>query len=80
LLPLQLGVVVFLVGAGCAALQGTPGLEVRARVFSLVGITMGLGFIISAGFSYLLAWRLGLLPKRVKGDQASNGLAANQQP
>ena len=80
LLPFQFGVVLLLVGMGCAALQGTPGVEVHARVFSLVSATMGLGFIISAGFSYLLAWRLGLLPKRVKGDQASNGMAASQQP
>lgn len=80
LLPFQFGVVLFLVGMGCAALQGTPGIEVPARVFSLVSITMGFGFIISAAFSYLLAWRLGLLPKRVKGDERSNGMAASQQP
>lgn len=80
LLPLQLGVVLFLLGAGCFAFQSEPGVEVRARVFGILGVMTGLGFIISAGFSYLLAWRLGLLPKRIKGDQASNGMAASQQP
>ena len=74
LLPLQLGVVLFLVGAGCFSLSSIPGAEIPGRVFGILGIMMGIGFIISAGFSYLLAWRLGLLPKRVKGDQASNGI------
>jgi hypothetical protein len=79
LLPLQFGVVLFLLGAGCFSLQGDPGIEGKARVFGILGVTGGLGFIISAGFSYLLAWHLGLLPKRKK-DQASNGVAASQQP
>lgn len=80
LLPLQLGVVVFLVGAGCFSLSSLPGAEIPSRVFGILGTMMGIGFIISAGFSYLLAWRLGLLPKRVKGDQVSNGMAASRQP
>jgi hypothetical protein len=80
LLPLQLGVVLFLVGAGCFSLYSIPGAEIPTRVFGILGIMLGTGFIISAGLSYLLAWRLGLLPKRIKGEQPANGMAASQQP
>lgn len=80
LLPLQLGAVLFLLGAGCLSFQGEPGIELKARVFGILGVMAGLGFIISAGLSYLMAWRLGLLPRRKEADEASNSKVASSQP
>lgn len=64
LLPLQLGVVVFLLGAAFFSLQSVPGGETAFRVLGMLGVTLGIGFIISAGLAYFLARHLDLLPKK----------------
>ena len=72
LTPLQLGVVLVLLGAGFYSLRGqvSGGDEVLV-VLGMLTLMLGLGFIISAGISWVLAWHLGLLPKR--GTQPGNG-------
>lgn len=64
LLPLQLGVVIFLLGAAFFSLQSVPGGETAFRVLGMLGVTLGIGFIISAGLAYFLARHLDLLPKK----------------
>jgi hypothetical protein len=65
LTPLQIGVVMTLLGLGLIALRhsvsdtGTPLL-----VLGTVILMPGLGFIISAGITWVLAKRLGLMPEQ----------------
>lgn len=66
LLPLQIGIVVFLVGMGSFALQGVPGAEVGFHVLGVLGVMLGIGFIISAALSFLMARHLGLLPQNLR--------------
>src|SRR5215813_3531739 len=65
LLPLQLGVVVFLLGAACFSLRGIPGADAPFRILGILGLMLGVGFIISAGLAFFLARHLDLLPKKV---------------
>lgn len=69
LMPLQIGVVLTLVGAGFLSLRG--GVPAEGQTFMLVmgtlGLMLGIGFIISAGLAFLLAKHLDLLPR--KSDQ-----------
>lgn len=64
LTPLQIGIVLVLIGAGFFLLRHV---DLEARVPMLVLGTMalmpGLGFIISAGVTWVLAARLGLMPE-----------------
>jgi hypothetical protein len=60
---LQLGIVLTLVGIGLLALRNRIGDQVPLVVFGTLGLTLGLGFIISAGFSFVLGRHLKLLPK-----------------
>ncbi len=64
LIPLQLGVVLGLVGAGFLILRSyIPDVAVPFLVFGILGVMLGLGFIISAALSWGLARHLGLLPR-----------------
>lgn len=63
LTPLQIGIVLTLLGIGLLSLrhalpEGAPPL----LVFGTLALMPGLGFIISAGVSWILAARLGLMP------------------
>jgi len=63
LAPLQIGIVMVLLGIGLLALRKvSPGLNVPMLVLGTVVAMPGLGFIISAGITWLLAGRLGLMP------------------
>lgn len=79
-LPLQFGIVLTLAGGGFVSLR--PSLassEHDARIFMSLGIlvfTVGLGLMISAAASYLLARHLGLLPKPGSANEPS----ANSTP
>jgi hypothetical protein len=64
LLPLQTGIVMVLLGLGLLSLQTAgPDTSEPMRILGTLVLAPGIGFIISAGVSWLLAWRLGLMPE-----------------
>jgi hypothetical protein len=65
LTPLQLGVVITLLGTGFLLLRDNPHLDAQGPflVLGTLGLMLGIGFIISAGLSYVLARHMGLLPQ-----------------
>jgi hypothetical protein len=64
LVPLQIGVVLTLLGAGLLSLRHSlPDVSASLLVFGIVILMPGIGFIISAGITWLLAARLGLTPR-----------------
>ncbi len=66
LFPLQFGVVLTLAGLGLIWVRSSvPDASSPLLVFGTLGLMLGLGFVISAGLSFLLARHLGLLPKKV---------------
>ncbi len=63
LTPLQIGIVLSLLGAGFFLLRhASPEMEIPMLVLGTVSLMPGLGFIISAGVTWVLAARLGLMP------------------
>ena len=63
LTPLQIGVVLTLLGAGLLFLRhALAALADPLLVFGTIVLMPGLGFIISAGITWVLAGRLGLMP------------------
>jgi hypothetical protein len=63
LVSLQIGVVLTLLGIGFLALRHSlPDVAAPLLVFGIVVLMPGIGFIISAGITWLLAARLGLMP------------------
>jgi hypothetical protein len=63
LTPLQIGVVLVLLGAGLLALRHSgPDMDIPMRVLGTIILMPGAGFIISAGITWFLAARLGLMP------------------
>jgi hypothetical protein len=64
LTPLQIGIVLTLLGAGFLSLsRALPKETTPLLVFGTLTITLGVGFIISAGVTWFLARRLGLIPQ-----------------
>ena len=64
LTPLQTGIVMVLLGIGLLSLQQVgPDTQIPMRILGTVVLMPGIGFIISAGVSWLLASRLGLMPE-----------------
>jgi hypothetical protein len=64
LTPLQIGVVMTLLGAGLLFLRHSiPEASAPLLVFGTVMLMPGLGFIISAGITWVLARHLGLMPQ-----------------
>lgn len=81
LIPLQLGVVLALVGIGFLYLRSSvPDAATALLVFGVLALMLGIGFMISAGLSWALARHLGLLPQN-NDAQKENGssLAAKGQ-
>lgn len=65
LTPLQVGVVMVLLGAGVLMLRNIDRLNhVQMTVLGVVILMPGIGFILSAGITWLLAGHLGLMPSR----------------
>ena len=63
LLPLQIGIVLLLIGAGLLGLRhASAEFELPMLFFGTLILMPGLGFILSAGVTWLLAGRLGLMP------------------
>ena len=70
LTPLQAGIVMVLLGIGLLSLRPAgPDMDEPMLVFGTVVLMPGIGFIISAGVSWLLAAKLGLMP----ADQSAQG-------
>jgi hypothetical protein len=73
LVPLQIGVVLTLLGTGLLVLRHSlPDIASSLLVLGIVVLMPGIGFIISAGITWLLAARLGLMPH---GSQKSQELS-----
>jgi len=63
LTPLQIGIVLVLLGLGLLLLRhAATETQVPMLIFGVVALMPGLGFIISAGVTWVLAARLGLMP------------------
>lgn len=64
LTPLQIGVVLTLLGIGLLSLKNSLGVEMTAPMLLMGTVVLmpGIGFILSAGITWLLAARLGLMP------------------
>jgi hypothetical protein len=63
LVPLQIGVVLTLLGTGLLVLRHSlHDIASSLLVLGIVVLMPGIGFIISAGITWLLAARLGLMP------------------
>jgi hypothetical protein len=68
LTPLQVGLVLTLLGIGLLMLRHSlPDAAPPLLVFGTVALMPGLGFILSAGISWMLAGRLGLMPPGPSG-------------
>jgi hypothetical protein len=64
LTPLQIGIVLVLLGIGLLSLRHAgPEMETPMLFIGTVVLMPGIGFIISAGITWLLAARLGLMPE-----------------
>jgi hypothetical protein len=64
LTPLQIGIVLVLLGIGLLLLRHiSTDTEIPMLIFGTVALMPGLGFIISAGVTWVLAVRLGLMPE-----------------
>jgi hypothetical protein len=64
LTPLQVGIVMVLLGIGLLLLRHAgPDMDQPMLFFGTVVLMPGIGFIISAGVSWVLAARLGLMPQ-----------------
>jgi hypothetical protein len=62
--PLQIGIVMALLGAGLLALRHAgPDTYEPMLVLGMIVLMPGIGFILSAGVTWVLARRLGMLPE-----------------
>lgn len=72
----QAGIVMVLLGTGCMLLRhASTEMDVPMLVLGTLVLMPGVGFIISAGVTWLLAARLGLMPE---GTQAGYGLTKDR--
>lgn len=72
LTPVQIGVVLVLLGVGFLLLRHAgPDMETPMLVLGTVILMPGIGFIISAGITWVLAARLGLMPPRPEPPNAA---------
>jgi hypothetical protein len=78
--PLQIGVVLTLLGIGLLALRNSLGVEMRSPMLLMGTVVLmpGIGFILSAGITWVLAGRLGLMPDAGDASSRSNGLRERQ--
>jgi len=76
LTPLQTGIIMVLLGIGLLLLRHTePEMNTPMLFFGTVVLMPGIGFIISAGVSWLLASRLGLMPSENRSDSSLSSAA-----
>lgn len=78
--PLQIGVVLALLGVGLLAIRHTdPDLEIPLLIFGTLILMPGIGFILSAGLTWLLAGRLGLMPKPLESHAYESRLTPRER-
>ena len=66
LTPLQVGIVMTLLGIGLFLLRNAgPGMETPMAVLGTLALMPGIGFILSAAATWVLAHRLGLMPEKL---------------
>jgi hypothetical protein len=66
LTPLQIGFVLSLLGVGLLLIRhASPDTDVPMLVLGMLALMPGIGFILSAGATWVLAHRLGLLPENL---------------
>ena len=74
LTPLQIGLVLALLGVGLIMLRHSiPEAAAPLLIFGVITLMPGLGFVLSAGITWALAGRLGLMPDRA-GERNANTL------
>lgn len=78
LMPLQIGAVMSLLGAGLLVIRHsfTRGAQSALLLGGIVILMPGLGFILSAGITWVLAGRLGLMPS---GQEESHGISVDRR-
>jgi hypothetical protein len=80
LTPLQVGIVLFLLGIGFYMLRNIhPDAHEAMLILGTITLMPGLGFIISAGITWVLAGRLGLMPKGAHNSLAAPFDSRNEQ-
>jgi negative regulator of sigma E activity len=80
LTPLQVGIVLVLLGVGFYLLRNIhPDAHEPMLILGTVTLMPGLGFIISAGITWVLAGRLGLMPKNTHTSLAASFDSRNEQ-
>ena len=73
LTPLQIGIVMALLGAGLLALRHAgPDTYEPMLVLGMIVLMPGIGFILSAGVTWALARRLGMLPENAAAGSATS--------
>jgi hypothetical protein len=73
LTPLQIGVVMTLLGLGLILQRHSiPDAAPALLILGTIILMPGLGFIISAGITWVLAWRLGLMPNQNSQSEIAN--------
>ena len=78
LMPLQIGSVMALLGVGLLVVRHSfgRGLQSALLLGGIVILMPGLGFILSAGITWVLAGRLGLMPS---GEGESHGISVERR-
>ncbi len=67
----QVGVILAMAGAGLLAVKShVPDAEKGLLVFGALTLTLGVGFVLSAGVSYIMSQHLGLLDRAASGPAA----------
>jgi hypothetical protein len=80
LTPLQVGTVMVLLGIGLLLLP-RQGTGIATMVLGILALMPGIGFILSAGATWILAGRLGLLPEKAgASDAAANSPSSHERP
>jgi hypothetical protein len=71
--PLQIGVVLVLLGVGLLFLRTAgPDMSIPMLVTGTIVLMPGIGFILSAGITWVLAGRLGLIPESPSAANEAN--------
>ena len=81
LTPLQIGIVLTLLGAGMLALRNSLGVDMTSPMLLMGTVVLmpGIGFIISAIVTWVLAARLGLMPEKPGGAPAGAAFDARER-
>jgi hypothetical protein len=74
LTPLQVGLVMTLLGVGLLLLRNAgPDMATPMAVLGTLALMPGIGFILSAGVTWILAQRLGLMPDKPAAQTEAGG-------